>query len=264
MMNFEIDAFSYRSHFRRIPAWYKMILTFLLGVITYLSHIQVQMAVFLVLFILLIWIVKIPARLLFRWLILPTAFLLLSLPSILIGMASMNEPNSDVFVSITSIANWRIYISNSGINLAYLIIFRAISLFLCVFTLFITTPFNEILLSLAKLRVPQVLLDLLLSMYRFIFIFMGHANELNIVIKSRQGNNTWQRSLHSVGLVIVQLFIRTFETYRRMSLVIESRGFTDQLFYMDEKNESVPRKYLGYGAIIIAFLLGMEWWCRSN
>lgn len=263
-MNFEIDAFSYRNRFRRIPAWYKMILTFLLGIITYASHLQVQMAVFLSLFIFNIWIVKLPAKVLLKWLLLPTAFLLLSLPPILIGIGRTHAPSNDVLISIFSIGNWWFYISKAGIALAYPIIFRAISLFLCIFTLFITTPFNEILLGLAKLRVPQVLLDLLLSMYRFIFIFMGHANELNIVIKSRQGNNTWRRSLHSFGLLIVQLFTRTFESYRRMSLVIESRGFTDQLFYIDEKNERVPRNYIKYGFLSIVFLLGIEWWCRYS
>lgn len=263
-MNFEIDAFSYRNPLRGIPAWYKMVLTFLLGVITYASHIGVQMSVFLSLVIFLLSIVKIPAKILLKWLLLPSAFLVLSLPPILIGVESTNALRNDVFVSIFSIGDWRFYVSKVGIDLAYPIIFRAMSLFLCIFTLFITTPFNEILFGLAKLRVPQVLLDLLLSMYRFIFIFMGHAGELNIVIKSRQGNNTWRRSLHSFGLLIVQLFSRTFESYRRMSLVIESRGFTDQLFYIDEKNESVPRKYVGYGFLMIAFLLGLEWWCRYS
>lgn len=263
-MNIQFDTLSYKSRYREIPAIYKIIFTFLLGVVAYISHTYVQMFVILGAAVFLLSFVKIPIQFLLKWIFVPGVFLIISLPAIVFGVSRIAEVNDDIWFSLIKFEDWRLYISKSGWEQAYSIIFRTLSLFICVLTLIVTTPFNEILHALKKLGVPQVLLDVLVSMYRFIFIFLQYVEDLNLVVKSRQGNVTWKRTLHSAGLVGFQLFFKTFEKYKRMSMVIESRGFIDQLFYADDRKTTVSWKFISWGLTIITFLIGMEWWCRNS
>ncbi|EKN64283.1 cobalt ECF transporter T component CbiQ [Schinkia azotoformans] len=263
-MNIQIDTLSYNSRFRKVPPIYKIIFTILLCVMVFLSHIPVQITIFLGVFVFLCCYEKIPVGVLLKWIAVPSLFLFASMPAIILQASNLNEMNSDIWLSIIKIDNWQIYISESGLGLAKAIIFRSLSLLICVFALVMTTPFNEILHALHKMRTPQVLLDILVGMYRFIFIFLRYAGELYMVFQSRGGNVTWERTFHSVGLVIVQLFVKTFEKYKRMLLVMESRGFHDQLYYADEQRKSAPKKFTGGALFILFILIGLEWWCRGS
>ncbi|WP_458414089.1 energy-coupling factor transporter transmembrane component T family protein [Schinkia sp. CFF1] len=262
-MNLQLDIISYKSRFREIPALYKIIFTCLLGAITYLSHVVVQVIIFIGGITFLLVQVKIPARILLKWIFIPSLFLLLSMPAMVIGVSQGAGSNHDIWLSIVTLGDWRFYISKSGLDAALSAIFRALSLFICVFALFITTPFTQILKAFPRMGAPQALLDVLVSMYRFIFIFLQYTHELNCVVISRQGHVTWGRRLHSAGLIAVQLFVKTFEKYKRMSMVIESRGFTDQLFYADEEKNTVSWKHFSFGVLTLLLLIGMEWWWRS-
>lgn len=263
-MNIQIDTISYNSRFRMIPSIYKIIFTFLLCVMIFLSHIPVQITIFLGIFVFLSCYEKIPVGVLLKWLFAPSLFLFASMPAVILHASRLTEMNSDLWLSIITIDTWQLYISVSGLEFAKFIIFRSLSLFICVFALVMTTPFNEILHALHKMRIPQVLLDILVGMYRFIFIFLHYAGELYMVFQSRGGNVTWKQKLHSVGLVIVQLFFKTFEKYKRMLLVMESRGFHDQLYYADEQSIKAPRKFTGGALFILFVLMGLEWWCRGS
>ncbi|HHY73959.1 MAG TPA: cobalt ECF transporter T component CbiQ [Bacillus bacterium] len=263
-MNFQLDTMSYKSHFRNIAASYKIIFTFLLVAITYISHVPVQLFVFVGVVVFLLCFAKIPILFLCRWLVVPSLFLLISMPALVIGVSQMSATDNDVLFPIITMKHWQFYISKTGLQFAYSIICRAISVFICVFALFITTPFNEILQALHKIGVPQVLLDVLVSMYRFIFIFFQYVAELNLVVASRLGNLTWKRKLHSVGLVVVQLFFKTFEKYKRMTFVVESRGFTDRFFYPEQREKKVPWTFVCSCICVITLLIGLEWWWRNS
>lgn len=263
-MTIQIETINNKSRFRKVPSIYKVIYTLLLCMMVFLSHIPVQITIFIGIFVFLSCYEKIPVGVLLKWLVVPSLFLFASIPAVILHASRLTEMNSDIWLSVIKVDNWQLYISVSGLEFAKSIIFRSLSLLICVLALVMTTPFNEILHALHKLRTPQVLLDILVGMYRFIFIFLQYAGELYLVFQSRGGNVTWKRTFHSVGLVIVQLFFKTFEKYKRMLLVMESRGFHDQLYYGDEQRKTAPRKFTGGALFILFFLIGLEWWCRGS
>lgn len=263
-MMIQIDTICNKSRFRSVPSIYKVIYTLILCMLIFVSHIPVQIIIFMGVFVFLSFYEKIPINKLLKWLVIPSLFLFASMPAIILHASRLIETNSDIWLSILIVDNWQLYISVSGIELAKSIIFRSLSLLVCVLALVMTTPFNETLHALHKLRTPQVLLDILVGMYRFIYIFLQYAGELYMVFQSRGGNVTWKRTFHSVGLVIVQLFFKTFEKYKRMVLVMESRGFHDQLYYTEERKITAPRKLTGCALIILLILIGLEWWCSES
>ena len=59
-------------------------------------------------------------------------------------------------------------------------------------------------------------------MYRFIFSLLAIADELWIAQNSRCGYRTWNRGMHSLGILIGQLLQRTLENYRHVSLSLAS------------------------------------------
>ena len=70
------------------------------------------------------------------------------------------------------------YLSEQGFVQAGLIFFRTISTVTCLYFVLFTTPFTELLQVLRRLGCPVVLTELLLLMYRFIFILLSTAREL--------------------------------------------------------------------------------------
>lgn len=263
-MNLQLDAISYTNRYRLIPATYKMTFAMFLCLITYVSHIEVQLIILIGVYFFLKVGIKVSGRFLLKWTLIPSLFLFTSLPALMIEVTKVSPMPSELLVSITTINNWHIFLSKSGFEFAYRVMIRALAMFSCVLALVLTTPFSDILHTLHKARVPSVLLDIFVSMYRFIFIFLQFANELYQVVKSRGGNITLRRALYSTGLVIFQLFFKTFEKYKKMTMVIESRGFTDQLYFGQETQGEISKKLIGVSILIFGILLGLEWWCRSN
>ncbi|WP_230474335.1 cobalt ECF transporter T component CbiQ [Calidifontibacillus erzurumensis] len=262
-MNLKLDTISYKNRFRNISASFKISAAFFVGLIAFISHVQVQLIVFFSTVIFLVLIAKIPFRFLCQWLLVPCLFLVVSLPALLINI-SPTALEFDEWFSIIKTNEWHVYISISSLESALEVITRSLSVFICVFALLVTTPFHQILHVFHKIGVPQVLLDIFVSMYRFIFIFLQSISEMHQVVLSRQGNLTWKRILHSAGLVLFQLFFKTFERYKKMSLVIESRGFSDRLFFPDRRVKLTPWKEMCYVFVFIILLIAFEWWCRNR
>jgi cobalt/nickel transport system permease protein len=108
----------------------------------------------------------------------------------------------------------------------------------------LTVPFTEILQILRQLRCPELVTELLLLMYRFIFSLLAIADELWIAQNSRCGYRTWKRGMHSLGILIGQLLQRTLENYRQVSLSLASRGFNGELRVWHSYPYKPSRRYI--------------------
>ena len=64
---------------------------------------------------------------------------------------------------------------------------RSLSCACCLLFVLYTVPFSEGLQVLRQLKVPPLLTDLLLLMYRFVFLFLKTAAELGLAQRARGG-----------------------------------------------------------------------------
>jgi cobalt/nickel transport system permease protein len=121
---------------------------------------------------------------------------------------------------------------------------RAFASTSCMYFILLTVPFTEILQILRQLRCPELVTELLLLMYRFIFSLLAIADELWIAQNSRCGYRTWKLGMRSLGILIGQLLQRTLENYRQVSLSLASRGFNGELRVWNSYPYKPSRRYI--------------------
>ena len=136
-----------------------------------------------------------------------------------------------------------------GWQRGWLLFFRSFSAILVLYALVLNTSVNDMLAVLRRLRVPDVLLDVMVLVYRNIFIFSDTATSIYTSQKSRLGYQNIKTSLHSTAQLGGRLYVlgsmRADHLYRSM----ESRCYNGKLY-------SLPREWqVNVAFVIVALVL---------
>lgn len=96
---------------------------------------------------------------------------------------------------------------------------------LAVIVLSSTTPFPRLLEALKKFKVPSLLTLLLGFIYRYFFVLLDEVLTIKRAVDSRgyRGRTIWQ--VKTLGRMLGQLFIRSYERGERVYLGMVARGF---------------------------------------
>ncbi|MFD1908553.1 CbiQ family ECF transporter T component [Paenibacillus rhizoplanae] len=89
-----------------------------------------------------------------------------------------------------------------------------------------TTPFSELLQVLRRLRMPQIVLELMLIMYRFLFLLSDAAHGLLLARRLRGGRRGYKAMLRETAAMAGALFGNTMHRYYGLSQGLLARGFT--------------------------------------
>ncbi|AKG23125.1 cobalt ECF transporter T component CbiQ [Calothrix sp. 336/3] len=251
-MSLQLDTLAYTNRLRKLPPEHKLIFALTTLAISLASHplVQILMAIWMG-----IWTViyaRIPAGIYFRLLMFTIFFCLTSLPALMVNgvaLADFQNVKLDSYYGLT-IGDFYIYLSHSGSIQAWGILTRALASVSCLYFMMLTIPFTEILQTLRYLRFPVLVTDLLLLMYRFIFILLNTVNELLTAQNSRGGYRTWHHGMNSLALLIGQLLQRTLQQYSQFSLGLEARGFAGEFRVWH------PRRYHPQARYIIEAICG--------
>jgi len=263
-MTLQLDTLAYTNRLRRLPPEHKLIFAAITLTISLSTHplVQILMAIWMS-----IWTViyaKIPAGVYWRLLMFTIVFCLTSLPALMVNGIAITDLQTVQLDSWYGLifGQFYIYISRSGSIQAWEIFTRALASTSCLYFLMLTVPFTEILETLRYWKFPVILTDLLLLMYRFIFILLKTANELWTAQNSRGGYSTWHTSMKSLALLIGQLLQRTLQQYSQFSLGLQARGFSGELrFWHPRRYRSSPR-YTIEAICGCVVLIGLEI-CRN-
>lgn len=264
-MHHQIDALAHTNQLRSLPPEHKLGFAAALFVLGYLAPAFAQLLIVLWLFI---WVVKyaqIPAKIYIELLLLPTSFLLLSLPTLLIGIstvASFNNIETDVVWGM-AVKPLYLYLSRQGIEQATAVFTRSIALTSCLYFILLTIPTFELIRILQRLGCPPLITELMGLMYRFIFILTGTVGELLTAQQSRMGYGTWRIGMRSLSLLIGQLLQRTLNTYQQLSLGLAARGYNGDLRVWHSRRYKPDWRYTTEaiaGYLCLLLLTGWHYW----
>lgn len=244
-MHHQIDYLAYGNRLRYLPPEQKLGFALLLLTLGYLSPVIVQGMIAVWLFFWVVVYGGIPAGIYFKLLSIPWSFWLLSLPALLIDLSWTDH------LSIS----W----SYVGWEQAKTILPRAIALSSCLYFILLTIPFADLWRLLRQWGCPSLITDLLVLMYRFIFVLAQTASELLTAQASRFGYCSWSARLRSLGLVVSHLLWRTLENYHQLTLGLTSRGFSGELGFWSPTTYQSQRRYtqeaIG-GYLLLLILVG--------
>jgi len=261
----QLDILADRNGLRSLPPEQKLIFATALFLLGYLSPPIVQLLITLWLAIWTVVYAKIPPLVYGRLLTLPLGFLVTSLPALMFGITRdpiLIAPDRLWGVSYQAI---EIYLSQQGLAQAQALIVRAIALTTCLYFVLLTIPFREILRIMRRWGCPLLLTELMLLMYRFIFLLAATASELLTAQQSRLGYRSWRIGMNSLAILIGQLLQRTLMNYRQIALGLASRGYTGELRVWHRCRYRTQWRYVWEAIGGYSVLLSLTVWhyCKS-
>ncbi len=120
----------------------------------------------------------------------------------------------------------------------------------------LSTPLPELMRAARFYRVPAVLVELALVMYRYLFLLLEEAGRIRTAQAARLGFGDTRSRLRSAGILGGMLVLRTYDRAERGFAAMRCRGYCGSLTPIP----SAPLQRrdwgtLGVGAVVLAFLL---------
>ena len=97
--------------------------------------------------------------------------------------------------------------------------------FTCLAFLALTTPMTELFSVLEFFKIPKIVLELAMLMYRYIFLFLDEAINMYHAQETRLGYSSLKKSVKSMGMLGSNLFIRTWLKGEQAYIAMESRCY---------------------------------------
>ncbi len=90
--------------------------------------------------------------------------------------------------------------------------------------LVLTTPFPRILEAMRWYHIPEVLVDTLGFMYRYLFLLWDEAATMRAAARTRGGYVNWKTGSITSGAVLAAMFLRAYDRAQRISQAVRARG----------------------------------------
>ncbi len=199
--------------------------------------------------VLLAWAARLPpAQTLRRVLTVDTfiVFLLLMLP--------FTTPGEPLFTL------WGLSGSLQGVMRALEIALKANAVILALLALAGTIEVTQLGHALARLKLPEKFIHLLLFTIRYIEVMNREYRRLRLAMRARAfqaGSNrhTWR----SIGYLLGMLLVRSLERSERVLAAMKCRGFDGRLYLVDHLTWSRrDTRFAGLAVLVLGLLIGIE------
>lgn len=213
-----IDKYAYTNRLKDFNPRLKIIISFggliLLRIINknylYLLNIVSML-------VLTLAIARIPIKNYIRILMIPMAFLIISLIMVVISI-----DNTEYIYSV-KLSNRYIGITRDSLVEAIGIFISVLSSLTSTYFLILTTSINHIIRGLKGTKLPDLIIELMVLIYRSIFIFLEEAGSIRLGQDMRFGYINKKNSLRSLSLLIGSLFIRVLIKHKEMNISLECK-----------------------------------------
>lgn len=218
------DSYPIKS---RVKSVHPMLKIGLFAVYTTLALSTQSMAFMLLMMLCFIAITLYTARItmyqLVRLMSIPAGFVLLGSFSVVLDVNPL-----DAIYKI-GIGKHFIGMNDSSVQRAVLLFTRSLLSIVLLYSLVLNTPVSDIIYVLRKMKVPEVILDLLVLVYRTIFILSDTAQSIFVSQKSRLGYQNLSSTLRSTAQLAGSVFILSGVRAELMFRSMESRGYNGKM-----------------------------------
>ncbi|XVG99650.1 cobalt ECF transporter T component CbiQ [Eubacteriales bacterium KG127] len=157
------------------------------------------------------------------------------------------------------------YITGSKIGMwqGCQLIVTALAAVSSLYFLSLNTTMPDIISVLRKCKLPRIFVELMMLIYRFIFILLGVAMNITISQKARLGYKDYKTSIKSFGYMLSALFINSMKRSSQLYDAMEARGYDGELRMIEEHyKQNTKTMYLivffGVGLCIATIWIRIE------
>nr|WAH99834.1 MAG: cobalt ECF transporter T component CbiQ [Candidatus Methanoperedens sp.] len=249
MINSTIDTIAHTNKLRHVDTRLKVIFAISTLLITVASTSPIPpFLAFIIATILILFAAKIKLKTYLLLLLTPLFFGIVSLL-----MMSLFFGYADSPLYSFEILSHTFEVQKEGINIGLLVASRTLAGSACLFFLALTTPMTELFTGLRWLRIPEVVIELAMIIYRYIFVFLEEAQRMWLASKMR-GEGNFRTKIEVFSMLTSTLFLRSIHQGDKLFVAMNSRcydGETNSLCYR-EKNSKISTKAL-FGILLFEF-----------
>ncbi|PKM52054.1 MAG: cobalt ECF transporter T component CbiQ [Firmicutes bacterium HGW-Firmicutes-7] len=168
----------------------------------------------------------IPFKIYLKYISIPFVFILMTLLSIILEIHSDNRG----YIYAIEILHVFVGITHESIGVAVGLLFRSIATLTCLYFLAMTTPMQDIIYLLEKIHCPSIFTELMVLIYRFVFVFLNTARTIYYAQSTRLGYKGFYRSLKSLSTLSSVLFIKAYLQAKALYQASLSRGYQGKFY----------------------------------
>lgn len=242
-MHIQLDTLAYSNRLRHLPPAQKLWFALTVLLLALISHYPVQVLIFLWMSGWSVIYAGIPGRIYGSMILGVMTFLVTSMPALAIEYAGNITPaiQSDILLQIGAWGG-HIYLSRQGSIHAIEVVIRSLASTSALFFIVLTIPAIDLATTAQKIGCPQILIELSLLVYRFIFLLADTAQKIVTAQISRGGYRIHRLRMYSLNLLVRQLIQRTASRYQQLTLGVKARGFQQEFrFWQPQSYEYSPR-----------------------
>ncbi|MDF9408840.1 cobalt ECF transporter T component CbiQ [Pelotomaculum isophthalicicum JI] len=250
-----IDQFAYANRLRTVHPAEKLSFAVLTLVICLaVSRPLISMVVILIMGVGIVLRAGIPLRFYLKLMLVPLVFLLIGVFTVAFQISRYSLPLEwgftawDVNVGVTA----------ASLGLAGNLFLKSLGTVSCLYFLALTTPVLEIMWIMKKAKVPALFLELMLIVYRFIFVLMETASGIYISQASRWGYASLKTSYYSLAWLAANLFVKSYHHARQLFAALLARCYQEELKVL-EMPYSISGKNIALVALFELALLVLVW-----
>lgn len=247
-----IDSYAYNNKLKSVHPAEKSLFAMLTLLICLTSAKMVTPLIVLVLMSGgIVIIAGIPKRVLIKLLAIPFSFLLISVLTIAFSISA--DPSG--FWIAEKVFGFTIGIRRPDLVTAANLFLRSLGAVSCLYFLALTTPFTELITVLHKIRVPFIITELMVLIYRFIFVFMETASAIRRAQYSRSGYISMKSSFRSMSRLFTALLGKVFVRSQDLYDAMAARGYGGEIKVLTKKRTVCLRNYLIIAGIEVPLIL---------
>ena len=246
-----LEYYSYNSKINswnpHLKFWYSMVLI-VLGII--LSNIYISISIVFICGFITIFLGKISLKKYIDFFKVPIIFLLIS-----VAVININFSKNITDFYYFNIGDLYIYTTDENIKKSCILFWRALSGVSSMYMLALSTPLNEIIYVMKKARTPQIIIELMYLVYRFIFIMRDSYKSMRKSIESRLGFRDYRISLLSFGKIISNILIISLRKSNSFYDAMESRCYRGEIRFFIKEKRINKKVIIGMGLSIIYLIV---------
>jgi cobalt/nickel transport system permease protein len=160
----------------------------------------------------------------------------------------------DVFWRWDILSSLSLSITRESVNQGMFVFCRVIGGMSAMIFIALTTPMTDIFIVFRQCRVPEVVIDLMMIIYRTIFILIDQVIQIYQAQVMRLGYSTYQESLHSFASLCGAAFIASWEAGEDLIRAMDARCYDGKFALL---GESRPVERMPCLAVVVFLALSI-------
>lgn len=215
-----IDQYAYQNRLVGLSPKVKLGIYLLLLGISFTGIPSLQWAIIVAVFPVTCYVARLHWKTYAKWLLLTLPFVLISL--VTMAVSFQESPSKNLILALPL---WKGYavITRASLDQTIAVFVRSYACLMSTYFFVLTVPFRQLIDLLRSFRIPNELLEVIVFMYRFIFMFLEEFLVMRDTLDLKFGFGTMKQSYQTMGLLASQLFTRLMRANRQINDMLEFR-----------------------------------------